>query len=87
MIISCFAQIAAGAGITVKEGGRTGSQSVKGEVFGEFNFNLEENTGISPTAGGGGLGRLRSSPPSPGPQVQRSEAESLVIDSSTCHCK
>ena len=44
MIISCFAQIAAGAGITVKEVGRTGSQSVKGEVFGEFNFNLEENT-------------------------------------------
>ena len=33
--------------------------------------------GISPTAGGGGLGRLRSSPPSPSPspQVQRGEAE------------
>ena len=32
---------------------------------------------ISPTAGGGGLGRLRSSPPSPSPspQVQRGEAE------------
>ena len=35
------------------------------------------NFGISPTAGGGGLGRLRSSPPSPSPspQVQRGEAE------------
>ena len=33
--------------------------------------------GISPIAGGGGLGRLRSSPPSPSPssQVQRGEAE------------
>ena len=30
--------------------------------------------GISPTAGGGGLGRLRSSPPSQ-VQVQRGEAE------------
>ena len=38
---------------------------------------LVKNFGISPTAGGGGLGRLRSSPlsPSPSPQVQRGEAE------------
>ena len=39
--------------------------------------NLMISFGISPTAGGGGLGRLRSSPPSPSPspQVQRGEAE------------
>ena len=38
---------------------------------------IQEYFGISPTAGGGGLGRLRSSPPSPSPspQVQRGEAE------------
>ena len=38
---------------------------------------IDPNNGISPTAGGGGLGRLRSSPlsPSPSPQVQRGEAE------------
>ena len=43
--------------------------------------NLEHGSfGISPTAGEGGLGRLRSSPlsPSPSPQVQRGELEHIA---------
>ena len=50
------------------------------------------NCGISPTAGGGGLGRLRSSPqsPSPSPQVQRGKQvrlgyASVYFLSSSCN--
>ena len=42
----------------------------QGKIWNYLLWRTEEGFGISPTAGGGGLGRLRSSPPSPSPSPQ-----------------
>ena len=46
----------------------------------EANISTFPNCGISPTAGGGGLGRLRSSPPSPSPSPPKSKSTEAIAE-------